>query len=159
MERAQQAMVNFREAITNMDTSHGELNNPVNELGNFQMEEPHVTDHQPEEQEPFFDPHDVQYDEEDEEEDSSSDHFVPTEAEKDAASRIVKLKQPAAKQPAKRPRSPEVVDDDVPNLPEIFDNYDTPKAQRISICRAYASFLASTMPKKPKKAAKKVSRK
>lgn len=82
--------------------------------------------------------------------------FVPTEAEKDAASRMLTLKSaPKAAKAAKRPRSPPQDDDLVPDLAEIFDNYDTPHPVRISICRAYASYIASLQPKKPKAAPKK----
>lgn len=84
------------------------------------------------------------------------EEFVPTEAEKDAAIRLAAL--PKAAKGVKRPRSPVLnVDDDVPDLAEIFDNYDTPYPTRISICRAYASYLASMQPKKPR--AKKPSKK
>lgn len=84
--------------------------------------------------------------------------FVHTEAEKDAAMRIrdLRLAPPPAPKGVKRPRSP-LPEDDVPDLAEIFDNYDTPYPVRISICRAYASYLASMQPKKPK--AKKASKK
>jgi len=111
--------------------------------------EGYVPEHQPEDEE---------YD--------CEEPFVPTEAEKDAEARAAAQElalvahrrgAPAA---AKRPRSPPLpdIDDDVPDLAEIFDNYDTPKATRISICRAYASYLASTLPKKPKAAPKKRSK-
>lgn len=84
--------------------------------------------------------------------------FVPTEAEKDAAQRMAELKsRPAAKAP-KRPRSPRPEEDEVPDLAEIFDNYDTPHAIRISVCRAYASYLASMQPKKPKAAPKRTKK-
>lgn len=87
--------------------------------------------------------------------------FVPTEAEKDAASRLRQMavapryepSSPAAKG-VKRPRSP-LPPDEVPDLAEIFDNYDTPHPVRISICRAYASYIASLQPKKPKAAPRK----
>jgi len=82
--------------------------------------------------------------------------FVHTEAEKDAAIRIRDLRLPQPAKAVKRPRSP-LPEDDVPDLAEIFDNYDTPYTSRISICRAYASYLASMQPKKPK--AKKPSKK
>lgn len=86
--------------------------------------------------------------------DEAPEEWVPTEAEKDAAAvaRLRDLNPPAAKG-AKRPRSPGPPEDVVPDLAEIFDNYDTPHATRISICRAYASYIASLQPKKPKKAA------
>lgn len=66
--------------------------------------------------------------------------WVPTEAEKDAKERSVK-----------RPRAVSPGFDALPDLVEIFDNYDVPPAQRVSICRAYASYVASTLPKKPRK--------
>lgn len=76
--------------------------------------------------------------------------WVPTEAEKDAASRLREMtKEPRPAKAVKRPRSP-LPEDDVPDLAEIFDNYDTPYPVRISICRAYASYLASMQPKKPR---------
>jgi len=124
----------FREAHTDLDTTLGTMAAPHNQLEeNFQMEE-FVSDAQP-----------VDEDYE------SEEPFVPTEAEKDAEERAARvINDLPFKAPAKRPRSPaEVVDDDLPDLNEIFDNYDTPKATRISVCRAYASYLASTMPKKP----------
>lgn len=90
----------------------------------------------------------------------SDDYVVPTEAEKDAVIQLREiagdgLPRPAAKG-VKRPR-PTVynTNDEVPDLAEIFDNYDTPAATRISICRAYASYVASTQPKKPKAAPRK----
>jgi len=84
--------------------------------------------------------------------------FVPTEAEKDAAIRMRDLRlAPPAPKGIKRPRSP-LPEDDVPDLAEIFDNYDTPYPIRISICRAYASYLASMHPKKPR-ASKKPGKK
>lgn len=89
--------------------------------------------------------------------------WVPTEAEKDAAERerSAALPRPVAKG-VKRPRSPDPSRqsfDAVPDLAEIFDNYDTPSNVRVSICRAYASYVSSTMPRKKKKAAKRVSKK
>lgn len=92
--------------------------------------------------------------------------WVPTEAEKDAALRLRTMsfdgnairEQPRAAKTAKRPRSPAPADDLVPDLAEIFDNYDTPHPVRISICRAYASYIASLQPKKPKAAPKKKSK-
>jgi len=118
--------------------------------------------HQPSDEEPEFyeDPRQEQQDEED------AQDWVPTEAEKDAASRLremtfndAQVVQPRAAKAAKRPRSPERADDDlVPDLAEIFDNYDTPHPVRISICRAYASYIASLQPKKPKAAPKKKSK-
>jgi len=88
--------------------------------------------------------------------------WVPTEAEKDAAFRLRDLtdhlSKPVAAKAAKRPRSPcpvELDDDVVPDLAEIFDNYDTPHPVRISICRAYASYIAALQPKKPRAARKR----
>lgn len=142
-------MQNHREAMTNLDTTLGSMNAPHNNLEeNLHMEE-HVPDHQP-----SWSPEDPDH-EEASVAPSDEEPFVRTEAEKDAAERLAQLPRPAAKQPAKRPRSPPVDDDAIPDLAEIFDNYDTPKATRISVCRSYASYLASTIPKKPKAKAKK----
>lgn len=73
--------------------------------------------------------------------------WVPTEAEKDAAER--------ASKGVKRPRSPipfvDPDDDALPNLAEIFDNYDVPLRRRVSLCRAYASYVSSLLPKQEKK--------
>lgn len=98
-------------------------------------------------------------------EDSEVRDWVPTEAEKDAASRLREMAfhdaqavQPKATKAAKRPRSPPEDGDLVPDIDDIFNNYDTPHPVRISICRAYASYLASLQPKKPKAAAKKSSK-
>lgn len=87
-------------------------------------------------------------------EDPDVEEFVPTEAEKDAMARARELPRPAAKG-VKRPRTPEPDEDGVPDLAEIFDNYDTPHSVRISVCRAYASYIASLQPKKPKAASKR----
>jgi len=92
------------------------------------------------------------------ESDDEVQEFVPTEAEKDAASRLHDMKAPRAAKAAKRPRSPVEDDDLVPDLAEIFDNYDTPHPVRISICRAYASYIASLQPKKPRAVPKKKSK-
>jgi len=93
------------------------------------------------------------------ERDESEVEFVLSEAEKDAISRLAGVSTSIPRAPAKsvkRPRSPEPYEDDVvPDLAEIFDNYDTPKPIRISICRAYASYLASTMPRVKKGKSKK----
>jgi len=89
---------------------------------------------------------------------SDPEPWVPTEAEKDAASRLRVLSKGPSEKAVKRPRSPRPsldVDDDVPDLAEIFDNYDTPHPLRISICRAYASYLAAMQPKKPRAARKR----
>lgn len=90
------------------------------------------------------------------ESDDEEPPFVPTEAEKDAAIRLRLLAEapPPAPKGVKRPRSP-LPPDEVPDLAEIFDNYDTPHPVRISICRAYASYIASLQPKKPKAAPRK----
>jgi len=104
------------------------------------------------------------------EDSSSSDEYVPTEAEKDAEeqaeafqrrnaiasmaafkapTRITTGPKRVPPPPAKRDRSPAVVDDDSqPNLAEIFDLFDTPVKQRIAICRAYAQYLNAMLPKK-----------
>jgi len=92
---------------------------------------------------------------------SDCEQWVPTEAEKDAASRLRDMTSSALPRPViaakgvKRPRTPTPVDDSVPDLAEIFDNYDTPHSVRISVCRAYASYIASLQPKKPKAAPRK----
>jgi len=140
-------MSEHRAAITDLDTTLGAMNALHNQLEeNLHMEE-FVPDHQPESPDPILD--------EEEPSSVSEEPFVPTEAEKDAAERLSTLQRPAAKQPAKRPRSPAlVVDDDVPDLAEIFDNYDTPKEQRVTLCRAYASYVAATLPKKPRSSKK-----
>lgn len=84
--------------------------------------------------------------------------FVRTEAEKDIA-RIVKLRKPTAimavsgkapKPSRRRERSPSPPRR-VARLDTFFDEYDTDMAQRVAMCRAYASFVASTLPKKQKK--------
>lgn len=83
--------------------------------------------------------------------------FVRTEAEKDIRS-VVKLRKPIAimavggKAPkaSKRERSP-VPPRRVARLDTFFDEYDTDLPQRVAMCRAYASFVASTLPKKQKK--------
>lgn len=77
--------------------------------------------------------------------------FVYTEAEKDAARRLV------ASHGFKRPRSP-ALPPSVPDLAEVFDQHDTTPATRVSVCRAYASYVASTLPKKPKAPKKKASK-
>jgi len=149
-------MSEARELDTNLDTMVGHnLDAPWVGNKNFpEMEGEDFPCHQPSDDEPEFyeGPRQEQQDEEDAQE------FVPTEAEKDAASRLRALTAavPRASKGVKRPRSPVARDDDeVPDLAEIFDNYDTPHLVRISICRAYASYIASLQPKKPKKAASK----
>lgn len=112
-------------------------------------EEDHVEEHQPSDG-----------GEDPEEEPEEEIPFVHSEAEKDAiALRALRNSGvPLAAKGVKRPRSPVLnVDDDVPDLAEIFDNYDTPRPTRISICRSYASYLSSMQPKKPR--AKKPSKK
>jgi len=86
------------------------------------------------------------------------EEWVPTEAEKDAAVRAAEKSHLAAKAGGvKRPRSPPLSPnfDAVPDLHEIFDNYDTPANVRVSICRAYASYVSSTLPRKEKKQKRK----
>lgn len=77
--------------------------------------------------------------------------FVYSEAEKDAAKRL------AASHGFKRPRSPPLPPS-VPDLAEVFDQHDTTPATRVSVCRAYASYVASTLPKKPKATKKKATK-
>jgi len=119
-----------------------------------------VTDHQPMDE--FEEPADPDarglFDDEDEDEIP----FVRTDAERDAELRasLGVVPRPVQdgfnvtgrKWPAKRPRTPEPSDeeDDMPDLAEIFDNYDVPIRTRISVCRAYASYLAAQLPKKPR---------
>lgn len=112
----------------------------------FLPEKLFVTDHQPEEEE---------------------QPFVPTEAEKDVAcsggtcthphhvqwrkDRMAWMAtQGVAPKASKRPRSPPAPRKSA-RLDQFFDEYDTPLAQRVTMCRAYASFVASTLPKKAKK--------
>lgn len=159
-------MSEAREFDTNMSTACGfnpdapwvdEIDRRKNIIPKMEGEEDFPC-HQPSDEEPEFyeGPRQEQQDEEDAQE------FVPTEAEKDAAARLRAMNVDCRVEPlraakaAKRPRSPEPADDDlVPDLAEIFDNYDTPHPVRISICRAYASYIASLQPKKPKAAPKK----
>lgn len=77
--------------------------------------------------------------------------FVPTEAEKDVADKPIRIAhmKVGGKAP-KRSRSPPPPRR-VARLDTFFDQYDTPLAQRVTMCRAYASFVASTLPKKQKK--------
>lgn len=80
------------------------------------------------------------------------DPYVPTEAEKDVAkppkrTAIMAVGGKAPK-PSKRERSPPRR---AVRLDRFFDEYDTPDAQRVVLCRSYASFVASTLPKKQKK--------
>lgn len=77
--------------------------------------------------------------------------FVYTEAEKDAMARL------ARSHGVKRPRSP-TLPPSVPDLAEVFDQHDTTPATRVSVCRAYASYVASTLPKKPKATKKKAAK-
>lgn len=115
-------------------------------------EEEEVPAHQPDELEFGSDEEAMMHDAVDD-----VDDVVPTEAEKDAARRLRDLSRspPRAQKAAKRPRSPGPPEDVVPDLAEIFDNYDTPHPVRVSICRAYASYIASLQPKKPKAASRK----
>lgn len=64
----------------------------------------------------------------------------------------------SAKQPAKRPACDHEADR--PDLDEYFNEFgnfgpDITVEDRIKMCRAYASYLASTLPPKPKLASKK----
>jgi len=158
-------MSEAREFDTNMSTACGfnpdapwvdEVDRTKNIIPKMEGEEDFPC-HQPSEEE--FSGHSEQP------EDPDVQEFVPTEAEKDAAARLREIAyhdaqavQPRAAKAAKRPRSPPQDDDLVPDLAEIFDNYDTPHPVRISICRAYASYIASLQPKKPKAAPKKRSK-
>jgi len=152
-------MTEARELDTNLDTlaGHnldapwvGEVKKISRQISKIQkMEEEDFPCHQPSEDEFQVSPREAQQDEED------AHEFVRTEAEKDAADRLQQLKAPRAAKAAKRPRSPSPSEDLVPDLAEIFDNYDTPHPVRISICRAYASYIASLQPKKPRAAPKK----
>lgn len=83
--------------------------------------------------------------------------FVRTEAEKDLA-RVLKFKQPArmttsgvAPKPSRRRERSPSPPRRVVRLDQFFDEHDTPMAQRVTLCRTYASFVASTLPKKHKK--------
>jgi len=137
--------------MTDLDTVLGAMNST--NLENF-----------PQMEGEYFDPVGIAADEEAQDaeprqvasDDEAPEEWVPTEAEKDAAIRIrdLRLVPPAVAKAPKRPRSP-VAEDDIPDLAEIFDNYDTPHATRISVCRAYASYIASLQPKKPKAALKR----
>lgn len=75
--------------------------------------------------------------------------FVPTEAEKDVAQHQTAIMRVGGKAP-KRSRSPPPPRR-VARLDTFFDQYETPLDQRVTMCRAYASFVASTLPKKQKK--------
>jgi len=80
------------------------------------------------------------------------DPWVRTEAEKDVAkppkrTAIMAVGGKAPK-PSKRERSPPRK---AVRLDKFFDEYDTPDALRVQLCRSYASFVASTLPKKQKK--------
>jgi len=148
-------MTEARELDTNMDTLVGHnLDAPWVGDKNFpEMEgEEDFPCHQPSDDDVVFEPHSEVPDE-----DEAVPDWVPTEAEKDAASRLRALTNdpPRAAKAAKRPRSPLRDPDEVPDLAEIFDNYDTPHPVRISVCRAYASYISSLQPKKPKKAVPK----
>lgn len=155
-------MSEARELDTNMSTACGfnpdapwvdEIDRTKNIIPKMEGEEDFQHFQEAIEEADEVEPHQLSSDEEVQE-------WVPTEAEKDAASRLGKLcMSPRAVKAAKRPRSPEPGDDDlVPDLAEIFDNYDTPHPVRISICRAYASYIASLQPKKRKASPKKRSK-
>lgn len=141
--KMEEARLNVVEAMTNMETAMGErFDAPFAEGASSSSDslepllegEEEFQCHQPEEDEV---------------------PWVPTEAEKDAEQR----RRVAKTQGVKRPRSPPLPPnfDAVPDLHEIFDNYDTPANVRVSICRAYASYISSTLPRKEKK--KKASKK
>lgn len=78
------------------------------------------------------------------------DVWVPTEAEKDVAKPIRIAHMTVGGKAPKRSRSPPAPRR-VARLDEFFDQYGTPMDQRVTMCRAYASFVASTLPKKQKK--------
>jgi len=144
-------MTEARELDTNIDTALGANYyapwvGPDEGKKNFSMEGEDFHEHQSLSDVEEVEPH----------QESDAEPWVPTEAEKDAAERLRSLDTVKAAKAAKRPRSPEPRDDDaVPDLAEIFDNYDTPHAVRIAICRAYASYIASLQPKKAKAAPKR----
>lgn len=52
---------------------------------------------------------------------------------------------PGGKQPYKRPRDEER---EKPDLAAYLDDFDIPKEQHVTLCRAYASYVAATLPKK-----------
>jgi len=150
-------MIKARELDTNIETACG-FNPMAPWVGppeeNFEMEGEDFHEHQSFEASVG----EVHEAEEEPHQDSDPEPWVPTEAEKDAASRLREMTKSSSAKSLKRPRSPRPsldVDDDVPDLAEIFDNYDTPHPLRISICRAYASYLAAMQPKKPRAARKR----
>jgi len=154
-------MSEARELDTNMSTACG-FNPDAPWVDGVDREENFLPKMEGEENFPCHQPSEEELSEH---EDPEVQDWVPTEAEKDAASRLREMTfndaqavQPRAAKAAKRPRSPPQDDDLVPDLAEIFDNYDTPHPVRISICRAYASYIASLQPKKPKAAPKKRSK-
>lgn len=53
----------------------------------------------------------------------------------------------------KRPRAPDegTSEELLPELADFFDDFETPVADRICICRAYASYLASLSKKSKRK--------
>lgn len=53
--------------------------------------------------------------------------------------------------------SDEDVDDERPDLGEFFLEHGTPKREQVSLCRTYASYVASTLPKKRKVGARRRS--
>lgn len=79
------------------------------------------------------------------------DDWVPTEAEKDFAQRALQRADAVAhktlpkQKGVKRSLFPE---DKQPNLHDYFDMFGTEEARRVSMCRAYASYLSSMAPKK-----------
>lgn len=44
-----------------------------------------------------------------------------------------------------------------PDLGEFFASYDVPRKEQVSLCRTYASYVASTLPKKRKVGARRSS--
>lgn len=51
----------------------------------------------------------------------------------------------AGKEPMKRPRD----EPEQPDLAEYLDGFPIPKKDHVTLCRAYASYIAATLPKKP----------
>jgi len=50
-----------------------------------------------------------------------------------------------AKEPMKRPRD----EPEQPDLADYLDGFPIPKKDHVTLCRAYASYIAATLPKKP----------
>lgn len=98
------------------------------------------------------------------------DEFVRTEAEKDAAERaaaraITTMDQrKAAKEPMRQRRLMDMLDDEPEERPDLnmyFNDfpYEITDEERIKICRAYASYLVTLQPPKPKTVGGKRSKK